>query len=265
MSSETYASRLNDIQKDKLDFDDDNYIELIKKTNNPFLQHIFYYMIRNYSLGNENFAKCKSSIRDAACQNFKKWITLKKDLFTYGGQCTENETLWYVTFNQVWNKLERDSYYGRWCTIRRNTLTTDKTYFPEDLKSPDFSSISVNSKKYTSESNDLVCPPCSGGSDQVHHLALESFTPVHECSSSTTYGVPMAVGFTLLGTFVILSFLYKFTNIISWLYSNQTRKTRKSIYIDENEECEMPRISYDNDITFAQNRRNRISYHSLKN
>ncbi|SBS84772.1 PIR Superfamily Protein [Plasmodium ovale curtisi] len=259
-----YASLLNDIENTLNDNNYYLYIDIIQEINNPFLQHIFYYIVRNYEIGGKIFSGCKKSA-DTACQYFKKWIVLKRDLFTYGGKCVENDTLWYQYFNILWNKLERDSEYEKWCTIKRDTLPRIPTAFPADLNNPDFNQIIAINKMDKKECKCDPCPQCPSNSIQVKPLALENSTPVQEFSSVTAYSVPVAVGFTLLGTFVTLSFLYKFTNIVSWLYRNQTRKNRQRRYIGEEEEYEFPSSSYENDMTIPKNRRNRISYHSLKN
>ncbi|SBT56103.1 PIR Superfamily Protein [Plasmodium ovale wallikeri] len=260
VTPEMYAADLNNIAATEYEFSDSSYLYFIESIDNPFLQHIFYYIGRNYELGGEEFSTCKKS-GDAACQYLKKWITLKKDLFTYGGKHTQNETSWYLYFSQLSKKLENIRKYNKWCTFSNQFFTT-KTGFPEELNSPNFNKIISQHEIYIPKYD---CAHCTTNCNRTETHAMQTSIPVNECSCNTEYTSAMSVGFTLLGTFVTFFLLYKFTNIVSWLYGLQTGKKRENRYIDEEEMYEFPKHSYENNVSHRQNRRNQIFYSLAQN
>ncbi|GAB70040.1 hypothetical protein PCYB_007890 [Plasmodium cynomolgi strain B] len=103
MVFKTYPREFNNIKEEILNH--------INKINDPILKYISFYFVQYYIDGYKYYEKSKHLHTDAACQYLKHWLEEKKDLFTYGGKCTKNLTLWESNIEKLWDMLEVEEYH----------------------------------------------------------------------------------------------------------------------------------------------------------
>ncbi|SBT56475.1 PIR Superfamily Protein [Plasmodium ovale wallikeri] len=259
----------------------------------PYLQHISLHLVHRYQEGNSNFSKCNiPDNKTTACLYLNHWSNYMKDLYTYAGKCPKKENLWKRYIDSLWKLLE-NTYTVRtsktnkaWCTVY-NYGTYNKTPIPIKLSNK-YNEIVQKScnptilqpslpacEKYIdgtashrtpqtddSPKSDCLCSTESSiaFAQQAQGVSEES---IQNSSDSTTFYIALSSGFTLLGTIVILFFLYKFTPLISWLNRKRINKKELGSYINEVEEEELLG-DYENMEVHNQNIRNKIFYNSLR-
>ncbi|SBT84437.1 PIR protein [Plasmodium ovale] len=289
---QNYALNFNIIPLN-FEITDKALIDHIIKIDDPYLQHISLHLVHLYQEGNTNFSNCTiSDNKRTACSYLNHWSNYMKDLYTYTGKCAKKENLWKNHIDTLWKLLEKihtvrtTTSNKVWCTEYKYD-TYNKTPIPKYLSikyneivqkycNPTIPQPSVpicekyidvpesprTPQKDDSPKSDCLCSTESSitYAQQAQCVSEEC---IQNCSDSTTFYIALSSGFTLLGTFVILFILYKFTPLISWL--NRKRINRKELgsYINEVEEGEILG-DYEHMDVQNQNIRNKIFYHSLR-
>ncbi|SBS82473.1 PIR Superfamily Protein [Plasmodium ovale curtisi] len=251
----------------------ENYLGEVLKIEDPILQLISLDMIEYYIELKRLAPDC--SIGNPACDALNWWLNQRKYFFSFAENCEKKKQLWEDKIEQLWKKLEADSKYGSWCKRQKYTFTTT---FPEEMKSIKCNDIQNENKSSIcpeqpcplcpeldcTNCSKLICPDCHKESctpcppqvecssnisseTQLERIQLPSKDSLTQFfSDSVSSQVILIMGGTLLGVLFILFLLYKFTPLVSWLYSRQRKTIKLRRQVNEELENAFLDNSYEN-------------------
>ncbi|SBT02051.1 PIR Superfamily Protein, partial [Plasmodium ovale curtisi] len=278
LKSSDYLIYLNNLHSQNWVVKNELYLENIGKINDPILQHIFLYFVNNYEYGRSLYSTCEKVIRDEACQSLNKWLHRMKDMYTYAGKCTSKKNIWNAHINEFFELFKKDDTYKNvpWCNVNNSDNIYMTTTFPNGFTLHDCNNSVSEVKTFCMDENPQPnteaspstnpCPPCISCDSVEHALNIKSspseVIPFHTQDSSSFMKIIISVLSTFLGIHVIHLLLYKYTPIVSWLYSKKLKKKRLGRYINEEYEDDIPENSFENNITCSEYRENYLRYHT---
>ncbi|SCA48141.1 PIR protein [Plasmodium ovale] len=264
-----------------------NYLNKVMKIGDPILQLISLDMIEYYMELKKSAPKC--SIGNPACDSLNRWLNQRKYFFSFAEKCENKKKLWEKEIEPLWKELEADSEYESWC--KRKTYTFITT-FPEEMTSIKCNDIQNENKSSIcpeqlcplcpeldcTNCSKLICPdyhkesctPCPPQVECSNNISSEShleriqlpskdlFTQFF--SDSTSSQVILIMGGTLLGVLFIFFLLYKFTPLVSWLYSRQRKTIKLRRQVNEELENAFLDNSYENTDEDSSDMGNNIFY-----
>ncbi|GAB70006.1 hypothetical protein PCYB_007550, partial [Plasmodium cynomolgi strain B] len=116
-----------------------NFWIILTELKNPILKYISYYFVQYYIYGYNYYKDSLQHHRNGACSYLNHWLEEKKDLFTYGGKCTENLRLWERNIESLWEMLDVQEYHiikdkfevKSWC--KQIPRLSKLTNFPKEV------------------------------------------------------------------------------------------------------------------------------------
>ncbi|VUZ95660.1 PIR protein [Plasmodium vivax] len=251
------------------------YVNTIKNYTHPFLKLVSLYLVENYYRAKEYFNTNGDNIHNVACHNLNRWLDQRKNFFTFSEKCNSSVTEWRIQVEELWKTIQH-KFGDKHCN-RVNKFSNTTVIPPEMLPATCYSSVpeewlrnfQAQNQKLLNQKN---CSNSENSSDKtvIPLLDLSGAVPLVknsvECEPcpSTIPAVALTGSCTILGTLVLLFFLYKFTPLVSWMYNRRFKKRNRS-----NHNAEY--VSYDTFARFPpnmdanfENRRSYISYHSRR-
>ncbi|SBT58509.1 PIR Superfamily Protein [Plasmodium ovale wallikeri] len=278
LKNRDYPNSLNNLHSQDWAVKNNVYLENVGKINDPILQHIFLYFVNNYEYGRSLYRMCTKVIRHGACQSLNKWLHRMKDMYTYAGKCTSKKNIWDAHINEFIELFKKyDAYKDEvWCNINNDDKFYITTTFPNGFNYHDCNNSVSEVKTFCMDKNPQpdkedspstnACPPCISCDSVDHALNIQSspseVIPFHIQDSSSFMKIIISVLSTFLGTHVIHLLLYKYTPIVSWLYSKKLKKKSLGSYINEEYEGDISENSFENNITFSEYGENYLRYHA---
>nr|CAB96720.1 vir34 [Plasmodium vivax] len=209
-----------------------DYLEYIKKINDPILRHIFIYFVQYYVDGYNYYHDSNQVYRSAACSYLRHWLQEKKDLFTYGGNCSTKKELWDNNIINLLDMLKNKNTIPDnksrkpWCD---NIPLISATIYPHELFSPNCEESIPQESIRTYPIPLSVTEKCECPQNAVHEIPSP---PDQASEADRTKNLAVTSGFTAVGTLGTLFFLYRFTPMASWFRRTGMNNVGTDLYMD---------------------------------